>query len=479
MWGASGAPHPWPPPTPPGFPRGLFKAARRRRHRRWFFGSSAVALAAAGAGFGAFATAPGGTAGLNPSYSAGPSSGAATSPQAQTTAFALASPSLTTLAFFDATSGYGLFRASSPTSQCQAEVARTSDGGATFASPVALGPCKAVGNGSIAFDDHGDGFVFDATSPDLYVTHDSGTTWSVSGQPGDVLSVEALVYSVWMLQSSCPHPTPVRQEPACRLRVRESADGGRSWQTSPAQPRGAPMASGTHDAQASFVRLDQAAAYVLGAPPTMGRRGSSAVPLWYTTDGGTNWSLRHVTCGMVATTARLAVAPTGTLFAACAGPPAAGGQMKSVVVSADGGASWKHPGGCTTGVAGQCTTAGLFGGYLGSVDAVSSTIAYLDEGQGHVEVTTDGAASFVPIGPGLVNAGAAAMAFFNDADGIVWAYSATAGTEALWHTDDGGLTWSTVTPVVAGASHSSPSGGGGAVAVGVSGRAVRAAPSLA
>lgn len=357
-------------------------------------------------------------------------------------------PRLTTVAFFNPTSGYGLFSAGS-TSSCSAEVGATSNGGATFGPLVRVGSCSELTGGSVAFDDHGDGFLFSASSRDLFVTHDGGATWTTAPQSGDVLSVEALGYSVWMLLAGCPSTSVAAGPPACPLTVRESSDGGRTWRTSASQPE--PSAAPTYlpDPQASLVRVSQAAAYVVGIPRS-GPSGGSTVPVWSTTDAGTTWILHTMDCGIPATMARMSAAPTGTLFAICAGLPGAGNQSKSVIVSSDGGITWSEPAPCAPSPGERCATMALFGGYLTSVDAVSSTTAYVDESRGHVVETTDGGASWISIGSSFINTGATAMAFFNQADGVVWALSLGSGIDELWHTADGGLSWSPVTPSVGG-----------------------------
>jgi photosystem II stability/assembly factor-like uncharacterized protein len=428
-------------PGPPRYPRGLFHEARRRRHRRWLAGASVVLLVAAGSGIGAAWLSTGpvpGTALRAPSGGGGATLPA--TPAIGATGLA-ASPRLATLAFFNPTKGYGLFTAGTSRG-CQVEVGATLDGGATFGPLVEVGKCTAIENGSLAFDDHGDGFLFTASSQDLYVTHDAGAGWNVSRQPGDVLSVEALGYSVWMLQAECPATLSTAPR-ACRLAVRESTDGGRSWRTSPAQPSPAPT---YRTDQGSLVRLSQSAAYVLGDPATHADGDPLSVPLWYTSDSGASWTLRHVSCGIAATSARMSAAPTGTLFAVCAGQRGAGSQMKSVVVSTNGGMTWLRPGACEAGAGAQCPTQGLSGGYLASVDAVSSTTAYIDEARGDVVETTDAGVSWAGIGPTAADTGTTTMAFFNAVDGLVWAGSTAAGADQLWHTVDGGATWSPVSP---------------------------------
>ena len=79
----------------------------------------------------------------------------------------LASTTLTTIAFFDPTTGYGGFtRSESGGRQCEYLVGKTADGGKQFGSLVTVTswvcdadqPNATRPPSSLAFDDHGDGF---------------------------------------------------------------------------------------------------------------------------------------------------------------------------------------------------------------------------------------------------------------------------------------------------------------------------------
>ncbi len=351
-------------------------------------------------------------------------------------------PRLEALAFLSPTTGYGGFTGG--VYDCTVRVTKTTDGGARYTSPVQVGSCTLIGRaGTLTFDASGDGFTYSENSPVLYESHDGGANWSSELEAGDVLSLEVVGSSVWLLVADCaPTQGSITGTTTCPLTVRESTDGGRTWHTSPAQPQPVPPPSHRIRQEASMARLDRSTAYVLGTPDTNGHGKPATVPLWFTDDAGRSWTLRHVECGMDATTARISAAPTGTLFAACAGQPGLGLQPKSVVVSTNEGISWSHPGKCTT-RRGGCTSAGVTGGYLSEIDAVSSTAAYFTGNRSGLYETTDGGATWKrAIGPTDGVGGPAAVAFTNADDGM-----ALAGT-LLWHTSDRGATWTQVTPVL-------------------------------
>lgn len=224
----------------PSVPEVLIKEARRRQRHRWML--SGLVFAAAGSLVSGLAMTilspppgppgPGGTARPPAPISSGrPETKPVPSlPDA-------APPRLVNIAFFNPTSGYGVFTAGW-TRACRVEVAMTSDGGATFETPVEVAPCS-VGVSALAFDDHGDGFLYGAASDRLYVTHSGGSAWSAERERGDVLSVEALGYSVWMLLAECSEAGAAPAHP-CQLAVRESTNGGLTWRTSASQPRSSP-----------------------------------------------------------------------------------------------------------------------------------------------------------------------------------------------------------------------------------------------
>lgn len=125
-----------------------------------------------------------------------------------------------------------------------------------------------------------------------------------------------------------------------------------------------------------------------------------------------------------------------------------GNQDKSVLVSEDGGLTWSHPGGCAdTGGADVCAVTSLFGGYLGQIEAVSSSTAFLYGGRSSIRVTTDGGASWSP--SELYSTLVSRVIFFSTSLGIAFGDTPSDNNgPTVWHTDDGGTTWTPVIPTV-------------------------------
>jgi photosystem II stability/assembly factor-like uncharacterized protein len=372
--------------------------------------------------------------------------GASTSTSPVSTTLAPPSPrttrTLAALAFFNPTSGYALVEVRSPNS-CGDSVAKTANGGAHFEllGAVDSWSCADFPPAQfLAFDDHGDGFAY---GPKLFVTHDGGTTWAAVPQPGAVVAVAAFGYSIWMVEGVCP--STASSASTCPLRLLESTDGGRNWEPAPSQPPGA--TASTHalsippdQGQSWLLRVSQSSAYLLSNPtPPQNGLSSDTVPLWHTTDGGRTWASDQVPCDLDALSAMMSVGTDGALATVCATGPATGFQPKSLAVSTTAGATWSVESPCAAQPF-PCSSSVLSSGYLGSVAATSSDTVFITGVFGGFWVTRDGGHNWQTEDPG--DGGLPAQVVFFDADhGIVLGRdSPNAG--AIWHTADGGSTWS-------------------------------------
>ena len=353
---------------------------------------------------------------------------------------------LTAITFFNQTHGYGLFTQDGDVT-CRDLVSPTSDGGSKF-GPLVLTTSWNCADGSpadsVAFDDHGDGFLF---GPDLFVTYDGGKKWTQHPQRGAVLSVEALGSSVWMVESGCSSTIPGPQ--ACPLRLFKSTDGGHTWSSSSQSDppiRTASPSAGTTQGQTWLVRVSQSSAYIL-SPPPIGPAGTSPdAPMWFTRNGGASWSSRSIPCSLPSDSVALSVAPSGKLIAVCASEPAAGLQPKSVLSSSDGGSTWKVDSTCS---GSNCTTNPLTAGYLGGIDAASASTVYLYGDRSSLLVSHDGGAQWQKVKPliGDTSGGTQQAIFFNDSNGVVLGENGNnRDRSTLWSTQDGGTSWRSVVP---------------------------------
>lgn len=358
---------------------------------------------------------------------------------------AAANARLDAIAFVSRSTGYGMFTGRAR-GRCQALVGRTADGGAQFGrlAEVTAWRCDAYPPAdTLTADSHGDAFLYD---PGLFVTHDGGRTWTNGRQPGVVLAIAAAGRSAWMLRADCP-----RHGSTCPLRLLESADGGRTWALSPAQPPGAtvhaidgqPATEGAAG-QTWLLLTGRSSAYVMSGPVR------DAAPMWFTADGGATWSARQVRCGRIAAiSATLTAAPDGTLLAVCDGQPAAGYQQKSAGRSTDGGSSWTVHTPCPVSRLTCHGSTPLDSGYLGQIDAVSADTAFLVGDRSSLLVTADGGSRWRAVRPliGDSGGGTAQVIFVNRRDGFVLGDD-TRNNEipTIWRTTDGGTRWSSVVP---------------------------------
>ena len=360
----------------------------------------------------------------------------------------MALPELQAIAFTDRDHGVGLFVADA-SSGCVASSGSTADGGAHFGTLAVLADWRCAGDptvSQIATDGHGDVFAY---GPGLIVSHDDALTWAPANAFGSVLAVQAAGTSVWMATRDCRGVGGGAR--SCPLRVLESADGGRNWKPTPSQPAGAAVTRaevGVPDAlgQTWLLRTGRSSGYVLSRAVAGGSRATLA----FTSDGGSTWSRRSLSCGTRALSTVLAAAPDGTLVAVCAGEPGVGFQAKSLAISDDGGRHWSQRGPCGAGPAAvACTRSPLSQGYLGEAVATSKRTVYVIGDRSGLVITRDGGGHWRNLGAtvGDVNGMPAQVAFFGPRDGTVLGRENTAQAPiAIWHTTDGGSRWSAVTP---------------------------------
>jgi photosystem II stability/assembly factor-like uncharacterized protein len=350
---------------------------------------------------------------------------------------------LTDVSFLNPSVGWGLFSVQGSVT-CSDRVAITANGGSTFSTPVNVVSWRCANNApvsSLTFDDNGDGFLY---GEKLYVTHDGGVTWSHSDQPGPVLSVQAIGSSIWMLEMSRAAPSSVSNSTENPLRLLSSDNGGRTWSVLP-MPAGAVARPANAEGTGWLVRVTKTSAYLASSDGFE----AHATPLWFTTDSGSTWSKRTVPCSSFDTDVALSVAPDGTVFDVCASEGGAGQQPKETVRSTNQGRSWQIRSRCDSSDE-HCTMGSQFSGYLGEIDAVSSSTVYLVGGRSALEVSRDGGIrwSAVPPGMGSTAGGTTQVIFFSPKKGVVLGDGDQENERStLWSTSDGGAHWRTRVPV--------------------------------
>jgi hypothetical protein len=304
--------------------------------------------------------------------------------------------------------------------------------------------CSSNEFSSLSLDGHGDGFLY---GPWLYVSHDDAKVWTRSPQPGSVLDVDAIGLSVWMVESICTHIDTVSLL-RCPVRLIESADGGRTWEPSPAVPPH--LVTGLRNGangQTYLVRTSRSAAYLMLAPASMRYDASSVIPLWFTSNGGISWSNRQVPCG--ALSAVLSAAPNGTLMAVCASGPGAGMQLKSVLESTNGGRNWEVKHCCLPSDMSSCPESDIDSGYLGTIDLVTNREAFLVGDRSSLLVTHDGGIRWQAVQPfiGSSAGGTVKVIFFDISHGLVLGENDSNNEDStLWSTVDGGKHWTAELP---------------------------------
>jgi hypothetical protein len=300
---------------------------------------------------------------------------------------------------------------------------------------------------SLTLDGQGDAFLY---GPWLYVSHDDARSWTRRPQPGSVLDVVAVGLSVWMIESNCTHVNTVSLE-RCPVRLLESMNGGRTWEQSRTVPPHliTDLLSGGANDQTFLVRTSRSAAYLMLAPLLNSHGAASVIPLWFTSNGGHTWSNRHVPCGIGAWSAVLSAAPDGTLMAICASQPSAGEQLKSVLESTNSGRIWVTKNICLAPGTPSCSASNIDFGYLGGIDLVTRSEAFIVGGRSSLQVTHDGGSRWQVVQPliGGDAGGTDQVIFFDTSHGVVLGQNDNNNEDStLWSTVDGGKHWIALLP---------------------------------
>ncbi len=354
---------------------------------------------------------------------------------------------LTSIWFSTPTDGYGAVirsttSATSNSATCTDFIGRTTDGGHHFSdfSTIRTWNCTNVEDATtLIFDGVGDGFFY---GPNLYETHNNGATWTHVATPGQIVTIAPAGRSVWMIKAMCT-PKDLAGDLLCPLRMLQSLDGGRTWPVTRILPGHSyvradsinPSALG----QTLLARLGAQRAMYSIEPFIAGSIRSGRIPTWVTSDAGRSWIRHDIVCAIPAMTDMLAVTPSGTVIAACAGEASAGSQEKSVVRSTNEGLTWTTMSQCPPRLS-SCRGP-LIIGYLGALAAPSDSLVVESGLRSGLNVSHDGGHSWSSTYGTTWNNGdgVTSLQFFNSQRGVGMASS----SNLIVDTVDGATRWTT------------------------------------
>jgi hypothetical protein len=331
--------------------------------------------------------------------------------------------------------GFGLFEVPGAGSQCSAWVGETMNGGSTFADFVHVQTwnCSTSAADRLAADDAGDLFVY---GNGLFESHDAGKSWRRTAIPGEVEQVAAIGRSIWLASEMCR--SSLLQ--ACPVGIEASPDGGRTWRRLPS-PRPASALTGVETRTTTIlVRENDLIGYLFSGPPTQ-LRPFHHLAMWSTSTGGRSWVKHVLPCaegpfwGVYAT-----VSPSGELIVVCAGSQTGDTQRKSLSLSTNRGRTWMV-------LPTYSVASVISNGYVGSIAAPSSSDVFEAGELGSVNVTHDAGASWKSVlGLGAPGGGPEEVTFVNSDDGFVLGDSARTFRVTIWRTSDSGRSWGVTFP---------------------------------
>jgi hypothetical protein len=293
----------------------------------------------------------------------------------------------------------------------------------TVGAPPAHGPNGPSGVSQVRFLNLSDGWAF---GPELWATHDGGQTWTRVDTGGlRVTALEARgdrVYSVW---ARCTGTGPAFAAHCTDFFVHSSSAGRNAWAQVPvASSRlGLP-----HVYSAASLVLTGTTAYLLPPGGTLFAgplTGASLQPVVTANPAAAPCQPGPAQPGGQPSRALLA-ASGSDLVLMCTGPPAGGGQRKTVCTSRDGGQSWHRTG-----------TAPSPGTAASLAESPSGTLVLATSAG--IEISTDGGATWTAARGARPAGGFAYVGMTTATQGV--AVPADPSRRAIWFTHDGGSTW--------------------------------------
>jgi hypothetical protein len=318
------------------------------------------------------------------------------------------------------------------TRDCPA-IVTTTDGGTAFHSlPAPGGPFGPGLNsppaaGSIRFADSADGWV---SGPALYATHDGGRHWTAVSLPGQVTELEPGLGVVFAVVT--PPAPPCARTGTCT----SSTPAPRVWRTQPSSDHwSADPAAG---AVSTGLAVHGRSVWVINA---MSTRDGPAIgtALLHSADGGSRFTLEPAAIPGIACS--YSPASDTVVWSYCSG-----GHFMYTYLSGDAGAHFTAVGPIQ---APRTTPNGYPNGSTLEAASPTTAVAASDLPGDPLIRTIDGGTTWSVVQTPPDSSGTwSVIGFTTPEDGYaLWEHGGTTyrtSTAQLWHTTDGGATWSPV-----------------------------------
>jgi len=275
--------------------------------------------------------------------------------------------------------------------------------------PISDNPDHVAG---LRFADSKDGWAF---GPDLFATHDGGKTWHQQMVDGDVLSLEIVAGTLWMLQATC------KSNSECDSRVLISTDKGQTWQPGVPLIGIVPLKLAVADAQSAWLLHDI---------------NTDKVGILATTDSGKTWKSEPIPDRCYGAPVDLAASDRQTLWYACGTMGAGDLGAKLIFSSPDGGRHWQLKGKATLPPEADDNVTPV--GAIERLYALSEQSVWMTLYRNAPIRTNDGGGNWLVVGcalDGTDTGGGRKLIWVNPRH--IWYYS----ERWLLHTRDGGSTW--------------------------------------
>jgi hypothetical protein len=323
--------------------------------------------------------------------------------------------------FVDASDGYALARGTG--GAANERLATSSNGGSSW--HVAGAPFPVAGTfTTLLFTDALHGYVFGPAG--LIVTSDGGEQWTQAPLTGQVVRVLPAYGTVWAVGLACKAAPGLASN--CPVTVAISHDNGKTWSYTRQDP---PVGEGPNGG-AGLGLVTASNAYVV-------TWGAASSGLAVTVDSGDTWTRLDDPCAVGWSIVDLVPLIDGDMWLICGGTPAAGGEVKSVYRTQDGGSQWTLA--SSTGLApGDDVPVGSipYSGLVSQLATVDPLIAWLGVGGVGVLETLDGGRLWF-VADGITGAGTAddvGVTFIRSPDGAIDDGWALGFGVALWRTTD-------------------------------------------